>query len=127
VGPRTVAFVFGIAASPSSSSNSCNVTPEVRKTRSESERGFLTLEENFEAVNSMTRVGNTVWTAGDDKCIRVVDFASFTFLKKIRAHMDYIHSLVYSASRVWSASEDRTVGVWDPKVLDSWPFFFFFF
>ena len=77
-----------------------------------------------------------VWTASDDKTIRVINASTFKFVKKLRGHMgnfaqfpfllfidycflilDYVSCLTVVGNRVWSGSEDRSVGVWDCKTF----------
>ena len=42
----------------------------------------------------MCLVGNNqVWTASDDKSIRVTNAKNYKFVKKLKGHMDYINSL----------------------------------
>jgi WD40 repeat protein len=43
-----------------------------------------------------------VWTASDDKMIRVVNGKNFKFVKKLQGHTDYVSCLALVGNRVWS-------------------------
>ncbi len=70
------------------------------------------------AINSVCVVGSqSLWSASDDKTIRVTTLDTWDFNKKLVGHADYVNLLVIVGHRVWSCSEDKTIIVWDTRTF----------
>lgn len=72
---------------------------------------------NVKAINSLCHTlhneNSFIWSASDDKTIKITDTANFKFIKRLKGHTDYINTLAVINKKVWSASEDKSVAVWD--------------